>query len=111
MGEIQVSMTELRQSLGNLVNRAAYGGEQIVLVAHGEPKAAIISVEDLRRLQQLNDNLATQYDRYTNVLTKTDLLRERIQQWQEAHNVETEDAVETLRHLREKRDDELIGLH
>lgn len=111
MSEIQVSMTELRQSLGNLVNRAAYGGERIVLIAHGEPKAAIISVEDLRRLQHLSDNLATQYDRHRNVLTKTDRLRERIQQWQEAHNIETEDAVDTLRQLREERDDEIIGLH
>ncbi len=108
MSEIQVSLTELRQSLGNLVNRAAYGGERIVLVAHGEPKAAIISVEDLRRLQELSDNQVAQYDRYTNILTQTDRLRERIQQWQEAHNVETEDAVETLRQLREERDDELI---
>ena len=45
MNEIQVTMTELRQSLGRLVNRAAFGGERIVLVAHGEPKAAIISCD------------------------------------------------------------------
>jgi prevent-host-death family protein len=30
-------MTELRQDLGHLVNRAAYGGDRIVLVAHGQP--------------------------------------------------------------------------
>lgn len=29
MGEIHVSMTTLRQRLGDLVNRAAYGGERI----------------------------------------------------------------------------------
>ncbi len=111
MREIQVTMTELRQSLGNLVNRAAYGGEQIVLIAHGEPKAALISVKDLRRLQQFNDNPDSHTGRYGQVLAKSDLLRERIQQWQEAHNIESEDSVETLNHLREERDDELIGLH
>jgi prevent-host-death family protein len=111
MSEIQVSMTDLRQKLGDLVNRAAYGGERIVLISRGEPKAAIIGVEDLRRLQQLSGALVLQHDRHADALAAADLVRERIRRWQEAHGVEPEDAVETLRQLREARDDELAGLH
>jgi prevent-host-death family protein len=106
MGEIQVSMTTLRQNLGDLVNRAAYGGERIVLVSRGEPRAAIISITDLRRLeQQSNQDVG-----YARTLETADTIRERIQRWQEAHNIEPGDSVEILRQLREERDDDLTGL-
>jgi prevent-host-death family protein len=110
MGQIQVNMTELRQRLGSLVNRAAYGGERIILVSHGQAKAAIIGIEDLRRLEQSSAGLTGQRDSYTNALATADLLRERIRRWQEAHGIEPGDTVETLRQLREEHDDELAGL-
>jgi len=107
MREIQVSMTELRQRLGTLVNRAAYGGERIVLVSRGEPRAAIVGIEDLRRLKQLSISMTAESERYTDALTTADLLRGRIRRWQKAHGIEPENSVETLRRLREERDDEL----
>lgn len=111
MSEIQVSMTKLRQNLGNLVNRAAYGGQRIVLISHGEPKAAIIGVQDLQRLQQLNDDLINQPDRYAHALATADQLRERIREWQKTQGLMPEDTVETLRQLREGRADELHSLY
>lgn len=110
MSEIQVSMTDLRQKLGDLVNRAAYGGERIVLVSRGEPRAAIIGIEDLRRLEQLGAGQPLQSDSYARVLTEARLLRERIQRWQEAHGIEPGDSVTDLRRLRDERDDQLSGL-
>ena len=110
MSEIQVSMTELRQRLGSLVNRAAYGGERIVLLSRGEPRAAIVGIEDLRRLEQFSAGMTAQSDPYTHALAAADLLRERIQRWQKAHGIKPEDSVETLRRLREERDDELNNL-
>jgi prevent-host-death family protein len=110
MSEIQVSMTDLRQKLGDLVNRAAYGGERIVLVSRGEPRAAIIGIEDLRRLEQLGAGQAAGSAQYTPVLAEARLLRERIQRWQEAHGIPPGDSVEDLRQLREERDDQLAGL-
>jgi prevent-host-death family protein len=109
MREIQVTMSKLRQNLGSLVSRAAYGKERIILIAHGEAKAAIISVEDLQRLRALNDDRSA-HDRFEATLAKADLLRERIQQWQEAHGIKSEDTVDTLNELRAQHDDELNGL-
>ena len=110
MGEIRVTMTELRHKLGTLVNHAAYGGARIVLLSRGEPKAAIIGVEDLQRLKQLSAEPSSQPDRYAQALATADLVRERIRRWQEAHGITPEDTVETLRRLQERRDDELAGL-
>jgi prevent-host-death family protein len=110
MGEIRVSMTTLRQNLGDLVNRAAYGGERIVLVSRGEPRAAIVSIADLRRLERVSQGQTTQDVRYARTLETADHIRERIQRWQEAHNIEPGDSAEILRQLREERGDELSGL-
>jgi prevent-host-death family protein len=110
VSDIRVSMTDLRQKLGDLVNRAAYGGDRIVLVSRGQPRAAIIGIDELRRLDQLSSRLATYDNRFDQALASADLLRERVRRWQEAHNIEPEDAVEDLRRIRERRDDELADL-
>lgn len=48
---LEISMTEARAQLSDLANRAVYGGERIVLTRHGKPFAALISAEDLARLE------------------------------------------------------------
>jgi prevent-host-death family protein len=110
MREIQISMSELRQNLGSFVNRVAYGGDRIILVAHGEPKAAIISIEDLGRLQQLSHEPETSFGRYSTGLVAADLLQERTREWQEQYRVEPEDTVDTLNQIRTDHDDELNDL-
>lgn len=49
------SVTEAKRSFSELLNRAAYGNERIVVTSHDNPKAAVISIEDLRRLEWLED--------------------------------------------------------
>ncbi len=106
MADTQISMSEARQQLARLVNRVAYGGERIVLEAHGEPKAALVSIEDLERLRAEPAMRPSSSD----VLQRAAALRERIRAWQEAHNVQPEDSTETIRQMREERDDEILGL-
>jgi prevent-host-death family protein len=48
----EVPVTRARADLSDLVNRVAYGGERIALTRHGRPVAAIVSAEDLRRLEE-----------------------------------------------------------
>ena len=51
----RVSVTEAKKSFSEFLNRAAYGNERIVVTSHDKPKAAVISIEDLRRLESLED--------------------------------------------------------
>jgi len=53
-----VSISELKSALSEFLNRAAYGRERIIVASRGKPKAAVISIEDLRRLEELEDALA-----------------------------------------------------
>ena len=41
-----------RDVLGDLINRALYGSERFILTRHGKPAAAIVSIEDLNRLER-----------------------------------------------------------
>jgi prevent-host-death family protein len=49
------TLTNARSRFGELVNRARFGRERIVLTEHGKPVAAIISVEELAELQAAVD--------------------------------------------------------
>ena len=52
------SVAEARRSFSELLNRAAFGQERIVITSHNNPKAAVISYKDLRRLEWLEDVVA-----------------------------------------------------
>jgi prevent-host-death family protein len=50
-GRTHVSVREARKRIAELLNRAAYGVERIVVERHGKPIAAIVCVEDLEHLE------------------------------------------------------------
>ena len=52
------SISELKNALSEFLNRAAYGRERIIVASRGKPKAAVIGIDDLRRLEELEDALA-----------------------------------------------------
>jgi prevent-host-death family protein len=45
------TLTNARSRFGELVNRARFGHERVILTEHGKPVAAIISVDELAELQ------------------------------------------------------------
>ncbi|MDY7042333.1 MAG: type II toxin-antitoxin system prevent-host-death family antitoxin [Chloroflexota bacterium] len=53
-----ISVSELKKALSVILNRAAFGQERIVVASRGRPKAAVISIEDLELLEDLEDALA-----------------------------------------------------
>jgi prevent-host-death family protein len=54
---VAVNATEARNKFLELLNRAGYGKERIRIERHGKPVAAIISYEDLNRLEAMEDAL------------------------------------------------------
>ena len=61
MGTISVS--EMKDTLSEVLNRAAYGKERIIIASRGKPKAAVVSIDDLALLEELEDALAAQVAR------------------------------------------------
>jgi prevent-host-death family protein len=46
-----VPLGEAKAKLSSLVNAVAYGGERVIIESRGRPKAALVSVRDLERLE------------------------------------------------------------
>jgi antitoxin (DNA-binding transcriptional repressor) of toxin-antitoxin stability system len=51
----KMAATAVRDAFGDTVNRVAFKGERIVLERHGKAVAALVSVEDLSLLEDLED--------------------------------------------------------
>jgi prevent-host-death family protein len=52
---MKISITEIRDGLADALNRVAYGGERVIVERRGEGMAALISMEDLAVLEELEN--------------------------------------------------------
>ncbi len=52
-----VSAAQVRERLAEVVNRAAYGMERVILARRGKAVAAIVSLEDVELLEALEDRI------------------------------------------------------
>ena len=53
----RVTASEARADFAEIVNKVAFRGERITLHRHGKDVAAIVPVEDLRLLEDLEDRM------------------------------------------------------
>ncbi|MEW1547576.1 type II toxin-antitoxin system Phd/YefM family antitoxin [Streptomyces tsukubensis] len=51
----EIPVTQARAELAELINRVVYGGERVVVTRHGKPLVALVSAEDLDRLERLGE--------------------------------------------------------
>ena len=51
----QIGIKEIRDNLAEALNRVAYAGERVVLARRGKGVAALVSMEDLRLLEYIED--------------------------------------------------------
>ncbi len=52
---MQVGVHEIRGNLADVINRVAYGGERIILERRGKPVLALVSMEDLELLEEMEN--------------------------------------------------------
>ena len=53
----KISAADARKKFANIINRVAYGKESFVLTRRGEPLAAIVSMDDLMLLQEIEEQM------------------------------------------------------
>ncbi|MCI3929053.1 MULTISPECIES: type II toxin-antitoxin system Phd/YefM family antitoxin [unclassified Streptomyces] len=51
----EIPVTQARAELADLINRVVYGGERVVVTRHGKPLVALVSADDLRRLEEAEE--------------------------------------------------------
>ncbi|MFJ4771946.1 type II toxin-antitoxin system Phd/YefM family antitoxin [Streptomyces uncialis] len=52
----EIPVTQARAELADLINRVVYGGETVVLTRHGKPLVALVSADELRKLEALQES-------------------------------------------------------
>ncbi len=54
---ITISTVDARKNFADIVNKVAYGNEPIVLTRRGQKIAALVSMDELELLQQIEDHI------------------------------------------------------
>ena len=75
---MHIGIARAKARLSELVNRVAFGGEHIILESRGRPKAALVSLEDLRRVQNAPPMMGPRSQRFL-ALTQADQMRRTFQ--------------------------------
>jgi prevent-host-death family protein len=96
----KASVAHAKNTLSSLINKVAYGKTRILLESRGKPKAALISTEDLERLERLEAGEGTA-EVHLHILTQAQVLRRKIQRRRKKL---LPDSADLLNRLREKRD-------
>lgn len=53
----KITTAEARKEFSEIINRAAYGKERIVVTRRGKKLVALIPIEDLEELEELEDRI------------------------------------------------------
>lgn len=91
----EVSVGEAKANLSSLINAVAYGGERIVIQSRGRPKAALVGVEDLGRLEGLRPRRPSKAQRLL-ALAQADRVRKALE------GFKLTDSVKDLAWVREE---------
>ncbi len=59
---VTVSSEAVRDGLGDLINRVAYGGERVMVTRRGKKIVGIISAKELELLEEVLDAIEDQID-------------------------------------------------
>lgn len=53
----KITTADARKKLANIINHVAFGNDSFVLTRRGEPIAAIVSMKELKLLQEIEDQI------------------------------------------------------
>ncbi len=97
-----VGIAQAKRDLSALVKRVSRSGQRVLLVSHGKPQAALVSIEDLERLQRIPG-----FD-WQAALAEADAVREMIRV--RRGGLPLSAAADEINDLREERTDDLTNL-
>ena len=99
MGLEKASGAEAKNTLSSLINKVAYGKTRVVLESRGKPKAALVSTEDLEKLERLERETEGPEARL-HALAQARTLRQKIKRRRKKL---LSDSVDVLNSLRDGR--------
>lgn len=101
MGTEKTSVAHAKNTLSSLINKVAYGKARVVLESRGKPKAALISTEDLEKLERLEKRGATPQRRLS-ILLQAQALRRKMRRRRKKLLSDSAELVDQLRGQRDR---------
>ncbi len=104
-----VSIAQVKRNISAIINRVAFGRERVILTLRGKPKAALVSIEDLQRLETMEGTgVSLSHDQRKAALTMAQSVREMTLTRRGGESFS--DVAADLDRLREERDLELASV-
>ena len=103
-----MNVVAVRQRFSEVMARVAYAGQRVVIERKGRPMMALVSIEDLHRLEELEQGSQSTRTRRAAALALATAARARIRA--ERQGVSVPDSADILERLREERLHELTDL-
>ena len=105
-----IGIAEIKRNISTIINRVTFGRERIILTSRGKPKAALVSIEDLHKLEAMESAspLPSRAQRKA-ALAMAQAVREMT--LARRGGIPFSDVSEDLRKLREERDLDVANLH
>ncbi len=105
----KISASDLHLKVGQIISRIQYAGERFLIERRGVPVAAVVSVEDLERLEQgVQKRVPTKEERMA-ALHMAHLGRELM--LAHRNGIPLPDSIDLIHELREEREGEFSGMH
>lgn len=106
MAVATMNVAEARKQFSELIARVAYTGERVIIERRGKPMMALVSIEDLQRLERMANVQELVRQQRRAGLEQARAFREEIRK----QGAPRTDVVEDIYRLREERDRELSDL-
>lgn len=103
-----INVAEARKNFSELMAQVAYTGKRVIIERRGKPMMAFVSIEDVQRLEEQEQDKETIRKQRLAALEMADAVRKQISL--ERNGVPFPDSAEELNRLREERVHELSGL-
>lgn len=100
-------MSQAKGKISELVARVTNRGERIVLTSRGHPKAALVSMDDLERLQSSDAKMECNLQSFFKDLDLAAEIRDRI--ITESGGV-LQNSADLVREIRDERDEQIPSL-
>jgi len=107
MSDTTVPIGRVKRDISELVNRVAYSGERIILTSRDKPKAALVSIEDYKRLTE--EDMSQRLTRWQSWLAQADALVIEILSRREGELIPVDDLLSEDRADLEGRNEWLAG--
>jgi prevent-host-death family protein len=75
---MNVSIAEAKNRLSKIINEVVFAKKRVILNSHGRPKAAMISFDELKKFEEMEEAFSPSKNKRLTALNKAARLREKI---------------------------------